>query len=665
MDQQQEPTHNRRLREMFRLFQRTKKQKEKAVGETEKNHFRKVTFVQKERAAEEEQKQSHPSRHSSSPTPSKRLVAHSPHSPSGGQKTSKEKRRSSYVPKKQASAEETTTVVDDEDVVDESASAKKRRQIRKKYGIHTKDEEFFQRASKDDVEEFENVAAAFRPAATKMRKAKLRWKRAESPSKEKTEKEQESSGANETAAGTSWDELTAEKAEFLELDPTQSHEEERTLNPKYAEKYAKLKEKPQEKIEDLLKEIYALLVRVDELEQAQSKFLAQIRRLRSRVALRDKKINDLSRKIESSTSASASVGSVSTSAATEVEKTVCDEEKPSPKLEAVALRGLDIMKRNQLLEQTVNEREAEILVKFFESEEAKPDKMVVMLIDKAFNYGLEVLLMRPDLFEDYVDNELRLFLLDAPRAKHVLLDCMLSHPEYVPVSWGGNILAKRHQERQKKAEEAKKQQEKPQEKSSDKSPEKSPEKPKPVEESAVMRTTRSLIGFLFDPKKWTGPTKEEPPKSVYAEPQEPRSVYIRRALSPSPSSSSDEKRPSKGKLVHVELKPEPKSEAEKRADKAESKSEYEKKAEKVESKSEYERKGEKVEPKSETERRSDEKVGEKEAQEIKRAFAEKRWKYRATVKKTPPDTANTAWVQDRAERRHRAKLRLKRPKKKN
>ncbi|RCN52455.1 hypothetical protein ANCCAN_01499 [Ancylostoma caninum] len=466
-----------------------------------------------------------------------------------------------------------------------------------------------------------------------MRKARLRWKKAESPAKEKTEKEQESSGANETAAGTSWDELTAaEKAEFLELDSTQSHEEERTLNPKYAEKYAKLREKPQEKIEELLKEIYALLMRVDELEQAQSKFLAQIRRLRSRLALKDKKISDLSRKVETSTSASASVGSVSTSAATEMEKTMCDEEKPSPKLEAVALRGLDIMKRNQLLEQTVNEKEAEILVKFFESEESKPDKTVVMLIDKAFNYGLEVLLMRPDLFEDYVDNELRLFLLDAPRAKHVLLDCMLSHPEYVPVTWGGNILAKRHQERQKRAEEAKKQQEKSPEKPSEKSPAKSPEKSKAAGESAVMRTTRSLIGFLFDPKKWTAPAKEEPPRSVYAEPQEPKSVYVRKALSPSPSSSSDEKSPSKGKLVHVQLKSEPKSEAEKRSDKVDSKSEYEKKAEKVESKSEYERKGEKVEPRSETEKRSDEKVGEKEAQEIKRAFAEKRWKYRAAVK---------------------------------
>ncbi|EYB93957.1 hypothetical protein Y032_0177g598 [Ancylostoma ceylanicum] len=256
------------------------------------------------------------------------------------------------------------------------------------------------------------------------------------------------------------------------------------------------------------------------------------------------------------------------------------------------------------------------------------------------------------------------------QAKRILLDCILLHPEYVPVSWGGNILAKRQQERQRKAEDVKKQQEKPAEKSpekpADKLQEKSPEKAKPPEESAVVRTTRSLIGFLFDPKKWTGPAKEELPKSVYAEAQEPRSVYVRKALSPSPASSSEEKKASKEKGASVELKTEPKSEAEKRGDKVESKSEYEKKAQKVESKSEYEKKGEKVEPKSEAEKRSDEKVGEKDAQEVKRAFAEKRWKYRSAMKKTP---ANTAWVQGSPERRqlqlNRAKLRLKRPKKKN
>ncbi|KAK6056081.1 hypothetical protein COOONC_06416, partial [Cooperia oncophora] len=61
--------------------------------------------------------------------------------------------------------------------VDISASEKKRRKIRKKYGIDKKNEEFFQRKTVDvEAEEFENVNAKFRPAATKMRKAKLRWK---------------------------------------------------------------------------------------------------------------------------------------------------------------------------------------------------------------------------------------------------------------------------------------------------------------------------------------------------------------------------------------------------------------------------------------------------------------------------------------------------------
>nr|CDJ82053.1 Protein R07E5.6 [Haemonchus contortus] len=125
-----------------------------------------------------------------------------------------------------------------------------------------------------------------------------------------------------------------------------------------------------------------------------------------------------------------------------------DEDKPSPEQEAVALRGLAIMKRNQILEQIVKPAEARILANFFEAENARPNETIVMLIDRAFGYGIEVLLMRPDLFEDVVDNELRLFLLDSSKAKRVLLDCILLHPEYVPIAWGGNILTKRQRERQ-------------------------------------------------------------------------------------------------------------------------------------------------------------------------------------------------------------------------
>lgn len=38
-----------------------------------------------------------------------------------------------------------------------------------------------------------------------------------------------------------------------------------------------------------------------------------------------------------------------------------------------------------------------------------------MLIDKALSYAIDVILMRPDLFDDFVDNELRIFLLDTAK----------------------------------------------------------------------------------------------------------------------------------------------------------------------------------------------------------------------------------------------------------
>lgn len=42
---------------------------------------------------------------------------------------------------------------------------------------------------------------------------------------------------------------------------------------------------------------------------------------------------------------------------------------------------------------------------------------IVAIIDKAFSYAIDVLLMRPDLFDDFVDNELRLFLLDVQKVR--------------------------------------------------------------------------------------------------------------------------------------------------------------------------------------------------------------------------------------------------------
>ncbi|VDM72921.1 unnamed protein product, partial [Strongylus vulgaris] len=45
-------------------------------------------------------------------------------------------------------------------------------------GLREKDQEFYRKQG-EEQEEFENVSAVVRPAATKMRKAKLRWKKSE------------------------------------------------------------------------------------------------------------------------------------------------------------------------------------------------------------------------------------------------------------------------------------------------------------------------------------------------------------------------------------------------------------------------------------------------------------------------------------------------------
>ncbi|ETN74445.1 hypothetical protein NECAME_12994 [Necator americanus] len=638
----QEGNQNKRLREMFRLFQRAKKQKEKVH----------------ERGSEEEQKSAQIRQ---PPSPSKQAQP-SVRSPMRAHRTGKIRRKNPYMLKKLG------IQTKDEEVGSSSFYSQIRENgyVAKRYD---RNEQFFVISFRkytvppmlrDDIEEFENVAVALRPAHTKMRKAKLRWKTAESPtSLEKTQKDMLLSEcvtrAPESAVGTSWDELTlAEKAELDQIDPTQlSFDEDKPLNTKYAEKYAKLREKPQEKVEQLLKEIYSLLLRIDELEQAQSKYIATIKKLTSRIAMRDKKLSE----------EKMAAGSTSQSSAEKEKVPPRASLFQSPQLETVALRGLDIMKRNQLLEQTVNEREAQVLANFFESEESKPNKMVIMLIDKALTYGIEVVLMRPDLFEDYVDNELRLFLIDGTKAKHTLLDCMLLHPEYVPVTWGGNVLAKRHQERQRKAE----------------TPKKEPEKSKAIEENAVIRTTRSIIGYLLDASKCIKPTTETVQKSMPVSPEksirpkassseEEKSVYImerrfdvkaktkpepeaqRKIEKTEPKSSKERCKPS-SKPPQERIKPAPKTEAEKRTEKVEPKSEAEKRIDKQELKSEAEKRL----GKPEQERGSDERIKDKELDET-RSFAQERWKYRKHVQKTPKDTA---WVQKSGDRRIRDRAKAK------
>ncbi|VDM73009.1 unnamed protein product [Strongylus vulgaris] len=127
-DHSSESTHHRRLREMFRLFQRSKKQKEKT----------------KESSNEEEPRESKSpppppppvARPRRIPSPEKVQIA-GVRSPVQGRarSPSKERSRSSFQSKKLGSIETATTVEEDE-TIDESASARKRRLIQKKYGLY-------------------------------------------------------------------------------------------------------------------------------------------------------------------------------------------------------------------------------------------------------------------------------------------------------------------------------------------------------------------------------------------------------------------------------------------------------------------------------------------------------------------------------------------------
>ncbi|KAL6739944.1 hypothetical protein Aduo_013341 [Ancylostoma duodenale] len=120
-----------------------------------------------------------------------------------------------------------------------------------------------------------------------------------------------------------------------------------------------------------------------------------------------------------------------------------DEKKLNKYEEAIALRGLDIMRKDLLLENALKDKEKLTVRKFFETSESKPNETIVRLIDQAMCDAIGKILEKRDPDSGFVDNELRLFFVESSKAKRVLLDVMLANPEYVPDSWGGTVLVAR------------------------------------------------------------------------------------------------------------------------------------------------------------------------------------------------------------------------------
>ncbi|WKY04837.1 hypothetical protein Q1695_005669 [Nippostrongylus brasiliensis] len=337
------------------------------------------------------------------------------------------------------------------------AAEMRRRSIRLKYGINEKDQEFYRRKG-EDQEEFEKVNVVAHPAHTKMRKAKLKWK------------EKEKSGSDVDVSKT--EKSVAEGSDDSLEDEPQSTRGERDRVEEIKRRAGCQKTDSAERAgstEATLTELRILIIRIEELELANRKLRLQMRRMKKKLAEKEKRIEHLQafnmclqkasdrESNPPATPASPAAPAAPAAPATPVAPAAAaasvppvakepeNVEKPSAANEAVAIRGLEIMQRNQLLEKNIRPDEGTMLKNFFEATDPKPSPDIILLIDNAFSYAIDVILMRPDLFDDFVDNELRLFLLDAPKAKRILLDVMLAHPEYVPRSWGGDVLIKRQQ----------------------------------------------------------------------------------------------------------------------------------------------------------------------------------------------------------------------------
>ncbi|KAK6018340.1 hypothetical protein OSTOST_16080, partial [Ostertagia ostertagi] len=275
-------------------------------------------------------------------------------------------------------------------------------------GISERDEEYYRKA--EDQEQFENVNAVARPAATKMRTRKLnasqsRWQ-----------------GWQHDLKGSDYDELV--------------HRGRSISAPLEAIVLADELREADELVEDASSSEPG-----SSGSQEQDK-VAQIKRRKVEELMT---LNEFLKK----------------SSAAEEQK---EEEKPTQQQEAVALRGLGIMQRNHLLEDTLYNNERTTLCEFFGAADQKPTQtkpvdMSMLIMEGGFavtNYchdAIDTILMRPDMFDDVVDNELRIFLLDTAKAKHILLDVMLLHPEFVPQTWGGGMLVKRKQQAVAEAEQ--------------------------------------------------------------------------------------------------------------------------------------------------------------------------------------------------------------------
>ncbi|GMT27764.1 hypothetical protein PFISCL1PPCAC_19061, partial [Pristionchus fissidentatus] len=111
-----------------------------------------------------------------------------------------------------------------------------------------------------------------------------------------------------------------------------------------------------------------------------------------------------------------------------------------------AIKLMEILKRNNILENALFPAQNETLRAFFDAGMKNPDMKILELISKAMDFVLDAVFFKGEDMDCIIDTELKNFIVDRSKSKPLLLDVIISRPEFLPQSWGGRTVVLRQSE---------------------------------------------------------------------------------------------------------------------------------------------------------------------------------------------------------------------------
>ncbi|GMR53169.1 hypothetical protein PMAYCL1PPCAC_23364, partial [Pristionchus mayeri] len=299
--------------------------------------------------------------------------------------------------------------------------------------------------AKADDEEFENDGGGTTMAHSKIRNRNLQWKASESEEKAKERKKK-----SEQSTGTSPYMRAKEKqnpyeGRSIDLDEgIRKRRKSGKRKKKNADKSGKSGRsgRTEKRASSYQRRKSGSRVRTDDTTESKSPG----RRTSPAVSSPVKTDAESPMTIDGSREAIEPETAVARTPTTSNEKIECAEiDSNSPDFKT-AIRLMEILKRNNILENALFPSQNETLRSFFEGGMKNPDRKIMELISKAMDFVLDAVFFKGEEMDCFIDNELKTFIVDRFKSKPLLLDVIISRPEFLPQSWGGRTVVLRQTE---------------------------------------------------------------------------------------------------------------------------------------------------------------------------------------------------------------------------